>query len=196
MTLNPKLTRSRPPARWAGFAAAVWGFVFAAPSLYWALGGLAGASSVVAPSLVQLARERNPGFLAVLWITGALKLVGGALGLALVRRRAWGRGMNRALQLTAWGAAVLLVWHGALFVGQGLLVQAHVIRIPPDLLPISRWYTFLWGPWFVAGGVLFAFAARFHRDGVGDRRDVRGAGLIGGLGALLVSVALLVMGIG
>lgn len=194
--MSVNIDSAAKPARWPGLTVAVWGFVFAAPSFYWALGGSAGSSSVVAPSLVQLARERNPGFLAVLWVTGALKLVGCALGLALVRRRAWGRGMNRALQLMAWGAAVLLVWHGALFIGQGLLVQAHVIRIAPDLVPISRWYTFLWGPWFVAGGVLFAFAARSHRDGVADRRDVRSAGLIGGLGALLVSVALLAMGIG
>ncbi len=29
-----------PAARWPGYAAAVWGLVFAAPSFYWAIGGL------------------------------------------------------------------------------------------------------------------------------------------------------------
>ncbi|QHC26609.1 DUF3995 domain-containing protein [Streptomyces sp. GS7] len=183
-------------ARWPGYAAAVWGFAFAVPSFYWAMGGLAGAASTISPSLVELARERNPGFITVLWVTGVLKVVGGMLGLSLVRRRTWGRGMNRLLQLTAWGAGVLLVWHGALFVGQGLLVQTHVIALAPELLPVSRWYTYLWGPWFVAGGLTFVFAARTHLSGAADRRDAMIAGIVGGLGALALSATALIAGIG
>ncbi|MEV7414060.1 DUF3995 domain-containing protein [Streptomyces sp. NPDC089919] len=186
------------PARRPGYAAAVWGFAFAVPSFYWALGGLAGASTAVAPSLVELARERNPGFIAVLWVTGALKAAGGLLGLALVRRRPWGRAGDRLLQLSAWGAAVLLVWHGALFVGQGLLVQAGVVGVDPELLPVSRWYTYLWGPWFVAGGIAFALAARSRLRTVpaDERRPARTAGVVGGLGALLLSAGALAAGIG
>ncbi|MFC8719500.1 DUF3995 domain-containing protein [Kitasatospora sp. NPDC057198] len=170
--------------------------MFAVPSFYWALGGLVGASSTVSPTLVQLARERHPGFLAVLWVTGVLKVVGGALGLALASRRGWGRNANRLLQLAGWGAGVLLVWHGMLFVGQGLLVQAHVIGIAPELVPVSRWYTYLWGPWFVAGGVAFLLAARAHLRGVAERRDAAIAGAVGGLGALALSAAALLAGIG
>ena len=170
--------------------------MFAVPSFYWAIGGLAWASSTISPSLVQLAQERNPGFIAVLWATGVLKVVGGMLGLALVHRRVWGRGMSRLLQLMAWGAGVLLVWHGVLFVGQGLLVQAHIIKLAPELAPISRWYTYLWGPWFVAGGVAFMFAARTHLSGVAERRDAAIAGMVGGLGALALSTTALIAGIG
>lgn len=63
----------------AGYAAAVWGFVSAVPSFYWAMGGLAGAASTISPSLVKLAQDRNPGFVAVLWLTGVLKVVGGVV---------------------------------------------------------------------------------------------------------------------
>jgi hypothetical protein len=174
----------------------VWGFVFAVPSFYWAMGGWVGTASTISPSLVKLAQERNPGFIAVLWGTGVLKVVGGLLGLALVRRRAWGRGINRLLQLMAWGAGGLLVWHGALFIGQGLLVQAHIIELAPELMSVSRWYTYLWGPWFVVGGVAFMFAARTHLSGVADRRDATIAGIVGGLGALTLSAAALIAGIG
>ncbi|WP_223198797.1 DUF3995 domain-containing protein [Solihabitans fulvus] len=180
---------------WPGYAAAVWGFAFAVPSFYWALGGVTGASSTVAPALVQLARDRDPAFLTVLWVTGALKVVGGLLGLALARRRAWGLGMSRLLQFLAWGAGVLLVWHGALFVGQGLLMQAHVIDLDPALQPINRWYTYLWGPWFLAGGVALVLAARARFDRT-DRRGATIAGAVGGLGALLLSAAALVLGVG
>ncbi|WP_052230041.1 DUF3995 domain-containing protein [Streptomyces sp. CT34] len=187
---------SRCPVTWPGWAAAVWGFVFAVPSFYWALGGLTGAQSTVSPSLVHLVEERNAGFIAVLWLTGVLKVVGGLLGLALVRRRAWGRGMSCLLQLLAWGAGVLLVWHGALFVGQGLLVEVHAVELAPELRGVSRWYTYLWGPWFVAGGIAFLLAAWAHSRGLTERRSARIAGVVGGCGALLLSVVALVMGIG
>ncbi|WP_244178826.1 DUF3995 domain-containing protein [Streptomyces rubellomurinus] len=188
-------------ARWPGYAAAVWGFSFAVPSFYWALGGTALASSTVSPSLVRLMEEHNAGFIAVLWATGALKVVGGVLGLALVSGRTFGRGRwrpweERLLQLMAWGAAVLLVWHGALFVGQGLLVQAHVISLDPELESVSRWYTYLWGPWFVAGGLAFLLAGRSHLRGVADRRGAVLAGRVGALGALGLSVAAVIAGIG
>ncbi|MGA5823218.1 DUF3995 domain-containing protein [Kitasatospora sp. NPDC094028] len=186
-------------ARWPGYAAAVWGFSFAVPSFYWALGGTALASSTVSPSLVRLMEEHDAGFVAVLWITGLLKAVGGVLGLALVGGRGWGRRQrwaDRVLQLMAWGAAVLLVWHGALFVGQGLLTQAGVVHVDADAQSVSRWYTYLWGPWFVAGGVAFLLAGRSHLRRAVDRRDAARAGRLGALGALGLSVAALIGGIG
>jgi hypothetical protein len=64
---------------------------------------------------------------------GALKLAGALLGSALARRRQSGRWPGRVLQFLAWGAGVLLIWHGVLFVGDGLLVQAHVPAMSPDL---------------------------------------------------------------
>lgn len=33
-------------ATWAGYAASVWAFVFAAISFYWAVGGTAGGSTI------------------------------------------------------------------------------------------------------------------------------------------------------
>ncbi len=172
----------------------MWGSVFAVPSFYWAAGGIAGAATTVAPSLVRMVQERVTWFLVILWVTGLLKVVGGLLGLALVG--GWGRRVNHFLQLAGWGAGVLLVWHGGLFLVQGLLVQSGVVAIAPELLPVSRWYTCLWGPWFVVGGVLFLMAARMHLRSVADRRSGTIAGAIGGFGALGLSVAVLAAGIG
>ncbi|MDP9863142.1 MULTISPECIES: DUF3995 domain-containing protein [Streptosporangium] len=185
--------RSRRAA-WAGYGAAAWGFLFALPSFYWALGGTAGATTTISPSLVRLVQDGVTWFIVVLWVTGALKVVGGVLGLALVRR--WGTGMSRLLQFAAWGAGVLLLWHGGLFVVQGLLLQLDGTGIAPELLPVIRWYTYLWGPWFMAGGLLFVLAARVQRRGLADRRGTAVAGAAGGVGALGLSVALTVMGIG
>jgi hypothetical protein len=168
--------------------------VFALPSFYWAAGGVAGAATTVAPALVRLVQEQATWFIVVLWVTGLLKVVGGLLGLALVG--GWGQRGSRFLQLAGWGAGVLLVWHGGLFLVQGLLVQSGVVTIAPELLSVSRWYTYLWGPWFVVGGLLFIMAARIHLRSVGDRRSGAIAGAVGGFGALGLSVAMLAAGIG
>ncbi|MFI1584274.1 DUF3995 domain-containing protein [Embleya sp. NPDC020630] len=192
MSSSPEIVRHPAPA-WPGRAVAAWGVLFALPSFYWALGGLSGASTAVAPALVELARERDPGFVAVLWVTGVLKLVGAALGLALIHLRGGGRRRDRVLQFLAWGAVFLLAWHGMEFVVHGVLVEADVISVDPDLRTVRRWYTYLWGPWFLAGGLGFALAARAHLSTVTDRRDARRAGRVGALCALVPSAGLTVL---
>ncbi len=190
-------TAARAPAGhrrpWAAYTAAAWGFLFAVPSFYWALGGMSGAGSTVSPSLVKLAEDRVPWFVAVLWITGVLKVIGGLLGLALAR--SWGRWTGRLVVLAACGAAVLLIWHGALFIIQGILVEAGLWTLSADVMSVSRWYTFLWGPFFVLGGVAFALAARrVLRRSLDPRAPAAAA--IGAGGGLLLSLAALLGGVG
>lgn len=59
-----------------------------------------------------------------------------------------------------------------------------------------RWYTFLWGPWFVLGGVLFAAAGWSYLRGLADRRTGLFFSALGVLGGLGVSVAMLLLGVG
>jgi hypothetical protein len=77
-------------AVWAGYAACAWAFAFAATSFYWAAGGTVGGDTI-GPAITSLAHE--PTFIAILWITGAMKLFSGLIALALVaarRRLDWG----------------------------------------------------------------------------------------------------------
>jgi Protein of unknown function (DUF3995) len=180
--------------RWPGYAAAGWGLLFAVPSFVWALGGTVGAQTTVSPSLVELARQRVTWFVLVLWVTGVLKLIGALVGLGLTRR--WGTATGRQLVFCGWGAAVLLVWHGLLFVIGGVLVESGVVTVDPTLRTISRWYLYLWGPWFVLGGLAFGAAAWAYVRTSADRRGGRIAGLVGGCGALGLSVIALLSGIG
>jgi hypothetical protein len=143
-------TESR--STWAAYAACAWAFVFAVPSLYWVAGGTGGLDSTVSPDLVRLAYERIPWFVAVLWITGGMKVFAGLVALALVRR--WGRLFpGRMLLVLAWGAGTLLAWHGALFVGAGSLMLGGFVPGPAGsgLWAVVRWYTFLWGPGSCSG---------------------------------------------
>ncbi|MER7001179.1 DUF3995 domain-containing protein [Streptomyces sp. NPDC000410] len=182
------------PGQWPGFAVAAWGVLFAVPSFVWALGGTFGAQSTVAPSLVQLADDRVTWFLAVLWVTGFLKLFGALVGIGLTRRR--GKWTGRLMVFCGGGATVLLVWHGCLFVVHGVLVEAGARAVAPDLVGLTRWYLYLWGPWFIAGGLAFAVAATHYVRRHDGRREVRLYGSVGALGALLLSLASVVTGIG
>lgn len=95
---------ARPrPGAWTAYAACAWAFVFAAPSLYWSLGGSAGVETARSPGISELAATHPPWFVAVLWATFAMKAVAGLLALALVRP--WGRFVPRPLLLGgAWVA--------------------------------------------------------------------------------------------
>ncbi|MER6046336.1 DUF3995 domain-containing protein [Streptomyces sp. NPDC001793] len=187
-------------SRWPGYAAAVWGFLFAVPSFVWATGNTFGARSTVSPSLVQLARDGVPWFLTVLVVTGLLKLVGALVGIGLTRPR--GMRISRLLVFCGGGAAILLTWHGGLFVLHGMLIETGVAAVEPDLAALTGWYLYLWGPWFIAGGLAFAGATALYLRHLrqlrhrGDRRRLRLYCAAGALGALALSVSSTVTGIG
>lgn len=164
------------------------------PSFVWANGGTFGATTTVSPSLVRLAEDRVPWFIAVLWLTAFLKLFGAVVGFGLTRLR--GNGFSRVLVFCGGGAAVLLIWHGLLFVVQGILVETGITPIRPELLPLTRWYLYLWGPWFVLGGLAFAIATTQYVRRHSDRRALRTFSLVAAIGAGLLSVASTLGGIG
>ncbi|MCQ8773147.1 DUF3995 domain-containing protein [Streptomyces telluris] len=190
----PRRVREPHPDKWWGYAAAIWGLLFAVPSFVWATGSTFGARSTVAPSLVKLARDGVPWFLAVLWVTGFLKLFGSLIGIGLTRLR--GPRVSRFLVFCGGGAAVLLVWHGGLFVIHGVLVEAGTTSVEPGLLGLTRWYLYLWGPWFILGGLAFAAATTQYVRRQDTSREMRLYGAVGVLGALLLSLASAVTGIG
>ncbi|MGW1867755.1 DUF3995 domain-containing protein [Streptomyces mauvecolor] len=181
------------PGGWPGRAAAAWGLLFAVPSFVWAMGSTLGAESTVSPSLMKLAHDRVTWFVTVLWVTGFLKLFGAVLGIGLTRRR--GTWISRLLVFCGGGATVLLVWHGCLFVAHGVLVEAGALSAAPDLAGLTRWYLYLWGPWFIVGGLAFAAATiRYVRRQDALRERLYAA--VGALGAALLSLAATVGGIG
>ncbi|WP_406640799.1 DUF3995 domain-containing protein [Amycolatopsis sp. WGS_07] len=176
---------------WPGYVAAAWGFLFAIPSFVWATGTTFGARSTVSPSLVKLAEDRVPWFVAVLVVTGLLKLFGAVIGVSLTRPR--GRWLSRVTVLCGGGAAILLTWHGGLFVVQGVLVKTGAVAVDPALSDLVGWYLYLWGPWFIAGGLAFAGAVGLY---VRQQRTLTRYGVVGALGALALSVAALATGVG
>lgn len=144
---------------WAAYAACAWAFAFAALSAYWAAGGTAGIEAN-APAITAPVLARDPAWIALMWGTAALKVVAGLLALALAGL-SWSRALPRRLLLAAgWSAvAVMGLYEGAASWVQHALMVAGVIATPAGLgRTAAQWHLWLWDPWWLAGGVLFAIA--------------------------------------
>jgi hypothetical protein len=151
--------RQATSAAWAGYAACAWAFVFAGLSFYWASGGTAGGDTI-GPAIAKPVAAGDPGWIALLWVTGLLKVLIGLLALALVRP--WGRLVpRRLLLLTAWTAcAVMALYEGAASWIQHGLMATGIIGIPAGLGETAlRWHLVLWDPWWLVGGLLLGIAA-------------------------------------
>jgi len=157
--MGPAADGDRHPST-AARAAAAWAFVFAAMSFYWALGGRLSVGTQARSIREQI---DDPGFVAVLWVTGALKVGAGVIALALVRPRGERR-PPRALSVVAGVLAAGLLLYGGLGWVQALLWQTGVQDVPASVgATAARWKLLFWEPFWVLGGVLFLLAVRHAR---------------------------------
>jgi hypothetical protein len=158
--------RSRTTA-WAADAACALAWLYAVPSVYWALGGTAGLGTV-GGAIEQLGRTRDRAGIALGLGAGVLKVAGGLLALALVRP--WGRAIpRRLLGGAAWTASVVLACYGGLLVAVGAMVLAGLVSPagPVDRTAL-RWHVLLWDLWFLVWGLLLGVAAwRYARESRG-----------------------------
>jgi uncharacterized protein DUF3995 len=141
------------PGRAAARAAFVLGVAYALVSAYWGAGGEA-LLGTIGGELARRGRAGDPGLLAVVWLTVALKLAAAVLGLLAVRaappRRARG---------AAWAAAGILTLYGGVLTAAGLLVESGAIDPAADAdRRALRWHAFLWDPWFLLWGLLMGAA--------------------------------------
>lgn len=148
--------------RWPAYAAAAWSFAFAALSFYWAAGGTVGAETL-GNEIERLSEERDSGFVAELWVTAVLKVLGGLLALALAQPQQ-DLIPRRALGIAGWIAGGLITLYGAANLVQHGLMEAGAVDTPDGLgSEAVTWHLALWDPWWLLGGILFLLAAREYR---------------------------------
>lgn len=159
---EPAPRQSGAASSWPGYAAAAVAFAFAAVSFYWGLGGTAGVSTL-GGQIEALALARDPLIIALVWVTGIGKVVGGLFALALVRP--WGRALPRRWLLRgAWAGAVLLTVYGLVQVVSVALVAMGVLTPTQPVEPSVLWWRLLlWEPWFLVWGVLLGLTAWVER---------------------------------
>lgn len=130
--------------------------LFALISFYWAAGGTLGVNTL--GSGIQ-ALAHDPGFIAVVYLTGIAKVIGGLFALTLARD--WARWLPSIWKIVlAWvGGVGLALYGGVQFIVEGLvLVGAVPVSGPIDWEGL-RWHVWLWDPFWLLGGILFLLAA-------------------------------------
>jgi hypothetical protein len=142
-------------------AAAVLAFGSALVSAYWTAGGTA-LLDTVGGALERLAREPGAAGVALGATTVLLKVAGGLLALALLRRS-----VPRVVEWAALAAGAGLTLYGGALVAVGALALTGALGEPADPRAL-RWHVLLWDPWFLVWGVLLVLAVRRRRS-VGGR---------------------------
>jgi Protein of unknown function (DUF3995) len=138
--------------RWCVLVA-VWSAMFAAPHLYWAVGGRTGLGTQTAAADAALSQA----WFAMYNLAAATLALGGGLAACLVALGRLRR-VRRGLRATAGVVGLLLVVRGAAgltLLGIGLLRGTGDATTPTVLLLIE--------PWFVGGGIAYAGMARSLR---------------------------------
>ncbi|WP_285729087.1 DUF3995 domain-containing protein [Nocardiopsis sp. ATB16-24] len=149
------LTSVVAPRRHA-YAAALWAFLFALISLHWALGG-EWLLETIGEAVTRPARDGDPAMVAAVWASVLVKFAAVVAALGLVQ--AWGRAFPRWFLVGGgWLAAALLLLYGGAGLVQQLLMVAGIVGVSETFAPVLHWHLFLWSPYWLAGGVLFALA--------------------------------------
>jgi len=151
--------RVRAPGVAAAWAACAVGLLYAAISLYWALGG-GWLLDTVGASLTQAGRSASSLVVIAVWFAVGLKVVASVLPLPAVA--AIGPGSlrwRRRLRALSWIEAAILTLYGLILTVVGLLVEAGVIGTPANADHRAlAWHAYLWDPWFLLWGVLVTAA--------------------------------------
>lgn len=163
-------TISGPQSAWPAYGAAIWAFVFALISFYWAAGGTFGADTL-ARGIEEQSRDPDATFLATVWATGVLKAITGLIALAMVQGRG-ARIPRWFLLLGAWTAGIIFTLYGIAGIVEKLLWETGVRDVPASFGDDRvRWYLLFWDPFWLLGGLLFLIAAsQFQRLGRRSRR--------------------------
>lgn len=151
--------------RAAAHAAAVWATAFSLIHVYWLLGGRIGLPA-------GLSVLGNTPLLVIDILAVPLSSVAAVLALALVRP--WGtRFPARLLTVAARGTAALLLLHAASSVPEWVALAVGA-RTTSGLDAMDRFSTFVYEPFFMAGGLLFALASLGRRAAASARAGAAG----------------------
>ncbi|PWA08175.1 hypothetical protein DCC39_15430 [Pueribacillus theae] len=135
----------------------VWTVIFAAMNFYWAIGGLIGARSL-GGSIYEMAMNPSRSFVVILWLTGAIKLLGFLLlSLLLIQ---WKKPiLNNTLFYVTKFIGVLLFLYGFLNFTTITLSLFHILDFDLELYAVL-WRLLFWEPFWMAGGVFYFFSVK------------------------------------
>jgi hypothetical protein len=163
-------------------AGLVVGLVYAAISVYWAVGGR-WLLNTVGISLSQPGQAGHLAGLLAVWGAVAVKAVAAVLPLLAIG--VWPRtangGLRRLARVLTWIEAAILVGYGLVLTASELPVQVGVIKAAghADRLAL-KWHAYLWDPWFLIWGIFVFLALWRSRPASQDHLPGRAPGAVQG----------------
>ncbi|MBP0727166.1 DUF3995 domain-containing protein [Bacillus sp. RG28] len=133
----------------------IWTLLFSALSFYWAAGGMFGVRSL-GGSIYEMALNPEPSFLAIVWTTGFIKLLGAVLLLMLLVkwRNSW---IQKSLYLIIKIFGLLLFLYGLFNFTTISLSAMGVTHLELDSYA-TLWRLLFWEPYWMAGGIFYFFS--------------------------------------
>lgn len=139
------------------YAGVIWTVIFAGISFYWASGGMIGARSL-GGSIYRLALHPTPGFTAMIWTTGVIKLFG-ALLLMLLLIKWRNPAIRKVLYLITRFSGLLLFLYGLLNFTTISLSAAGFLNFALGEYA-TFWRLAFWEPLWMIGGIFYFFAVK------------------------------------
>lgn len=139
------------------YSGLAWTILFAGMSFYWAMGGMMGVRSL-GGAIYDMSLNPEPSFIAVVWLTGFIKLLGAVLLVMLSAewKKTW---MPKVLYYMTKSAGVFLFLYGFLNFITISLHAAGVLHFELDSYA-TFWRLVFWEPFWMIGGVCYFFAVK------------------------------------
>ncbi|PEZ10571.1 hypothetical protein CN326_01340 [Bacillus sp. AFS018417] len=139
----------------------IWSLLFSGLSFYWAAGGMFGVRSL-GGAIYEMALHPTPSFIAIVWITGFIKLLGVVLLIMLLMK--WGNSrIQKSLYLIIKICGLLLFLYGLFNFITISLSAIGVLNLELDRYA-TFWRLVLWEPYWMIGGIFYFFSIKKTRE--------------------------------
>lgn len=135
----------------------IWSILFAGMSFYWAMGGLWGVKSL-GGAIYEMSLNPSPSFLAIVWLTGFMKLLGAGL-LAMLLMKLENPLLNLIIYYVIKIGGAFLFIYGALNFITISLHALHILEFDLDRYA-TFWRLAFWEPFWMGGGIFYYFSAK------------------------------------
>ncbi len=147
--------------KWFLYLGVTWTILFAGMSFYWAVGGMIGVRSL-GGAVYEMSLNPTPSFVAIVWLTGFIKLLGVVLLMMLLIK--WGNSrIQKALYLITRMTGLLLFLYGLLNFITIFLSTVGVLNFELDRYA-TFWRLVFWEPYWMIGGICYFFSIRKTRE--------------------------------
>src|SRR5690625_2170580 len=147
----------------------MWTVIFAGISFYWALGGQAGVRSL-GGAIYEMSLYPSPSFVATVWLTGVMKLLGIVLFWMLFRN--WKKPfITKILYYFMKMAGVFLFLYGLLNFMTISLSAFNVLDFDLDSYA-TFWRLVFWEPFWMIGGIFYFYSVKRVKGGLWNLQGV------------------------